>query len=284
MRLESPRSRERRKGGLFLLPADSSTWAVPAPSRLKLVASGYAQTMTTSLIWISGGSSGIGEALARTVPWDDARVISVSRRAPDGMEHVAADLSDPSSWPAVGSSFERELDGFDGERVVLVQAAGTVDPIGFAGEVDTGSYTANVVLNSAAPQVLGHLFLAATRGLAMPRHLVMLTSGAATSVYQGWSSYGAAKAAIDQWVRNVGAEQSARGGAQVISVAPGTVDTDMQAQLRAISDDDFPSRQKFVDLHAAGKLTDPYEVARKMWGLLGRNLDNGSVIDLRKLE
>ncbi|HEX8769184.1 MAG TPA: SDR family NAD(P)-dependent oxidoreductase [Acidimicrobiales bacterium] len=240
--------------------------------------------MTSSLIWISGASGGIGQALARNVPWPDTRVINISRSRAEGAEHLEADLSDPSSWSRVGQSFRRELEGFDGERVVFIQAAGMVDPIGFAGEVDTDAYLTNVVLNSAAPQALGHLFVAAARDVRADRHLVMLTSGAAKSVYPGWSSYGAAKAAADHWVRAVGAEQDLRGGGiKVLCVAPGTVDTGMQEQLRATSEDDFPSRQKFVDLHEAGKLADPDDVARDIWSLLDRGYDNGTVMDLRDL-
>ena len=240
--------------------------------------------MAKSLVWISGASSGIGEALARTVPDEGARVIGISRRAPAGIAHLEADLSDASSWSDVGASFERELAGFAGERVVFVHAAGTLEPIGFAGEVPTEAYTANVVLNSAVPQVLGHRFLAAAADVEASRHLVMLTSGAASSVYEGWSSYGAAKAAIDQWVRDVGAEQARRGGVHVMAVAPGTVDTGMQAQLRAVAENDFPQRQKFLDLHEAGRLSDPDDVARRIWALLERGLDNGSVVDLRKMD
>ena len=33
--------------------------------------------------------------------------------------------------------------------------------------------------------------------------------GAAGNVYEGWTSYGAGKAAVDQWVRTAGAEQEA---------------------------------------------------------------------------
>lgn len=233
-----------------------------------------------ALTWITGASRGIGRALADTVPWD-GRVIGVSRRRPEGIEHLEADLADPSSWVAVGASFQRELAGFSGERVTFVHAAGTVDPIGFAGEVDTDAYRANVMLNSAAPQILGHLFLAAGAALRVPRHLVMLTSGAARSVYSGWSSYGAAKAATDQWVRDVGAEQTQRGGATVLAVAPGTVDTDMQAHMRATSEHDFPARAKFVDLHRHDKLSDPHDVARRIWALLDDDVDNGAVLDLR---
>lgn len=239
--------------------------------------------MGEPLVWISGASSGIGQALAGTVPWAGARVIGIGRRKPDGLEHIEADLSDPSAWAAVGESFERELATFDGERAVFVHASGSA-PVGFAGEVETGAYAAGVLLNSAAPQVLGHLFLAAARQAPNARRwLVMITSGAARSVYPGWASYGAAKAAVDQWVRDVGAEQERRGGVQVLSVAPGTVDTSMQATLREASEHDFPNRQKFVDLHAGGKLADPTDVARTMWSLLDRGMGNGSVVDLREL-
>lgn len=240
--------------------------------------------MASSVVWISGASGGIGQALARSVPWENARVIGINRTPLAGrIEHLRVDLADPSTWSAAGASFHRELDGFTGEHVAFIHAAGANDPIGFAGEVDNDAYLRSVVVNSAAPQVLGHLFLAAVQPLPARRHLIMLTSGAAQSVYPGWSSYGASKAAIDQWVRNVGAEQAQRGGAQVLSVAPGTVDTAFQQQLRDTSEADFPSRQKFLDLYKQGKLSDPQDVARQIWALTSMDLDNGSVLDLRKL-
>ncbi len=237
-----------------------------------------------TVVWISGASAGIGRALVEAVPWEGVRIIGISRRPPPaGVEHLALDLADPSTWPALGKSFSQELEGFAGDRVVFVHAAGVLAPMGHAGEVDTAGYIANVVLNSASPQVLGHLFLAAVREVVARRQLVFLTSGAARSVYPGWSSYGAAKAATDQWVRNVGAEQSRRGGVEVVAIGPGTVDTNMQAQLRATTEDDFPQRQKFLDLHREGRLTDPDDVARGIWRLLDQGLENGAVVDLRQL-
>ncbi len=239
--------------------------------------------MTETLVWISGASSGIGKALAATLPWEEGRLIDVSRRSPPAGEHVEADLADPRSWEKVGQSFARELRGWSGDRVVFVHAAGVVEPIGFAGEVDTDAYARSVILNSAAPQVLGHMFLAAARDVDARRQMVMLTSGAASSIYPGWAGYGAGKAAVDQWVRDVGAEQDLRGGVEVIAVAPGTVDTGMQEQIRQTDEQDFPKRQKFVDLHEAGELADPDRVALAIWGLLEDGLENGSVVDLREL-
>lgn len=240
--------------------------------------------MAKALIWISGASSGIGKALAATVPFDDARVIGISRSPAPDVEHLEADLADPSSWEAVGASFRKELEGFDGDVVVFFHAAGTLDPMGFAGEVDAAEYARNVLVNSASPQVLGQAFLAAARDLDARRHLVIMTSGAASSVYPGWSSYGAAKAAVDQWVRDVGAEQEERGGVQVLAIGPGTVDTGMQAKIRETSEDQFPKREKFVGLHEEGKLSDPEDVARRLWELLDAGLENGTVSDLRKLD
>jgi len=239
--------------------------------------------MAEALVWISGASRGIGAALAAAVPWEGARVLDISRRGSQGLEHVEGDLSDPASWHSVAQSFERELADFSGDRVVFLHAAGTLQPLGFAGEVDTDSYITNVVLNSAAPQVLGHAFLAAAKDVDARRHIVMVTSGAASSPSAGWSSYGAGKAAIDQWVRTVGVEQDQRGGVQVISVNPGMVDTGMQAQIRETSEEDFPKRDKYIEAHEKGQLGDPDEVAREMWSLLDRDFDNGAVIDLKEL-
>ena len=242
-----------------------------------------AMTRGTALVWVSGASGGIGRALAATVPWSRSRIIGISRRQDSvSTEHIEADLSDPRQWPRVGTAFREAAAGFSGERIVFVQAAGTIQPIGFVGNVDTRAYQENVLLNSAAPQVLGHLFIEAVQDIAATRHLVMLTSGAAKSIYPGWASYGAAKAGVDQWVRDTGAEQGPD-GVQVLAVAPGTVNTEMQTQLRATTPEEFPLRQKFIDLHRDGKLSEPNDVARKIWRLLDEPYENGSVLDLRSL-
>jgi benzil reductase ((S)-benzoin forming) len=110
----------------------------------------------------------------------------------------------------------------------------------------------------------------------------MITSGAAHSVYQGWSAYGAGKAAVDQWVRTAGAEQARRGGrVRVLAVAPGVVATAMQEQIRATPAGDFPEVARFEGLHRTGQLREPAQVATAIWALLDRDLENGAVVDLR---
>jgi len=238
-------------------------------------------TLSRMLVWITGASAGIGAALAATIPYE-AEIIDISRRGgTQGTHHVAADLSDPASWPSVEADFIRRLTGFDGDRVVFVHNAATLTPLGPADGVDTAEYTRNVLLNSAAAQVLGQAFLQAVSGLRCEQHLIMLSSGAALRPYEGESSYCAGKAAVDHWVRVVGLEQQRRQpGCRVISVAPGSVDTAMQAELRSSHDDLLPNARRFRELEARGGLSRPEDVARKIWSLLNRSLENGSVLHI----
>jgi benzil reductase ((S)-benzoin forming) len=237
--------------------------------------------VVANLIFITGGSSGIGAAMARVVPYSDARVINISRRALVGYEHYEADLSDPAAWRGVADLLAREIEDFAGERVVFVHAAGTLQPIGFAGDVSMDEYVRQVLLDSAAPQVLGDAFLRAARKAHAKCHVVMISSGAAFTVFEGWSAYCAGKAAMDQWVRTAGAEQARRGGrCRLLAVAPGIVETAMQEEIRAASSGDFPNVEMFVELHEKSQTRKPEEAGREIWSLLERDLENGAVIDL----
>ncbi|MFA9429437.1 SDR family NAD(P)-dependent oxidoreductase [Egicoccus sp. AB-alg2] len=235
------------------------------------------------LVVVTGASAGLGAALLAAAPAGAHRVdVSRSGRAPEGGSHLALDLAEPAAWPVFGQAFARLVSERDWDRITVVHNAGTLQPIGFAGEVDTDAYTRNVLLNSAAGQVLGHLVLQAVRDRDARRELLLISSGAATNPRAGWSSYGAAKAAGDQWVRAVGEEQAERGGVRVLSVAPGVVATAMQAHIRATDASDFPGVERFQALHDAGELLDPDDVARRLWDVLDDpDVPTGAVLDLR---
>jgi len=234
-----------------------------------------------AVVLVSGGSKGLGHALTQEVPFP-ARVISLSRsRPPEGVGHITADLADPDSWVEVGGAIGDLIRQEAPSRAVFIHSAGTLTPIGFAGEVDSGSYLSNVLLNSAAGQMLGHYFLDAVAGRDGLFDMVMITSGAARSVYPGWSAYGAGKAALDHWVRHVGAEQAIRGGVRVSAIAPGVLDTAMQTEIRASDVGQFPEVDRFHRLHEEGNLVDATTAARKIWAVVEGGIDTGSVLDLR---
>ncbi|MEU4196413.1 SDR family NAD(P)-dependent oxidoreductase [Kribbella sp. NPDC026611] len=231
-------------------------------------------------VWISGASSGIGAALAASVPFPDARVIDLSRTG-GCVEHFKADLSDPADWLRVEQHFTTELASYTGDRVVFIHNAGTISPIGPAEKVGRDAYTHAVLLNSAAPQILGSAFLRASAHLSCPRHLILISSGAAKTPYAGWSSYSAGKAASEQWVRTVALELPPT--CQVLAVAPGVVDTPMQSEIRSADVESFPSVARFQTLKSTGALSSPETAASGIWSLLTKDLPNGSCVDLRNL-
>lgn len=64
------------------------------------------------LIWVTGASQGIGMALIQAVPWQEARVIGVSRSPGPAPVHVAADLAEPSGWDILEASFNGSCTAF----------------------------------------------------------------------------------------------------------------------------------------------------------------------------
>jgi NAD(P)-dependent dehydrogenase (short-subunit alcohol dehydrogenase family) len=248
----------------------------------------------TALVVVTGGSAGLGRALLTDADEDATRIdVSRSGSGDEAIDHLAADLADPASWPRVGDALAARIAAHEGDRITVIHSAGTLVPIGFAGEVDTEAYTRQVLLNAAAPQVLGHRVLAALhRHPASRRELVLLSSGAARTAYPGWSAYGAGKAAVDQWVRAVVEERAQRDGVEagapapvrVLAVAPGVVATGMQAAIRATAATDFPAVERFRSLHDGGGLADADDVARRLWTLLDDAAADphlGPVVDLR---
>lgn len=237
-----------------------------------------------NLVFVSGASSGIGAALnARLGSTPDVTVASFSRSEVDSTHHLRVDLAEPARWAEAGQWMESVVERVRPDALWFFHCAATLDPIGFAGEVDADRYAANVVLNSASPQVLGDRFIAMAKGVGVPAVLVHISSGAATKPYPGWSSYCAAKAAVDHWTRTVGQELDTRGDPiRVVSVAPGVVETPMQAEIRDMDESQFPNVQRFRDLKSDGVLRSPDVVARELWDLATRtDLENGAVLDLR---
>ena len=122
----------------------------------------------------------------------------------------------------------------------------------------------------------------ATRGLASQRLIVNISSGAAKRAIAGWSVYCAAKAGLEMATRVAALEAPA--DLAICSLAPGVVDTPMQANVRVATVSDFPDGDKFRAMKADGILRDANVVAREIIQLIeGGKLTNGGNFDIREL-
>jgi benzil reductase ((S)-benzoin forming) len=233
-----------------------------------------------TIVWITGATQGIGEALANALPYSDCRVINISRREHEVFETVQADLTDPASWDVISAHLERELAAFAGERAIFIHNANYAGDAGFVGEVDPIEYRRQVYANAAASLVLGDAFIRACRP-DFESGLVMISSASAKFAMQGMAVYGAAKASMEQWVRAVRAERKTRGeGPWVVAIRPGFVITEAMRASVERDAHDFPGNAAVVRAIAEGRGDSPDKVARDIWNLLPPDPEGRTVLFL----
>lgn len=277
------------------------------------------------VILITGYSRGIGRAFfeehRRRFPEDG--LLCLGRQAPlyegEACRWVRADLSQPVTGETrseilfclqslcrsdtrgglVAPGEDKRADGpqFSSASAYLdgfFHAAGLVGPL--------GALSAEHMAVRETFQVNLHAFsevIAAVEPALKQAHLMRrdsgtvpfvchLSSGAARSPYGDLPTYCTSKAAVLMFARCLAASRPAD-ELQVLSIAPGTVSTDMTRQLVKTSPEDWPGLQKFRDLAVSGSYADPADVARAIGDLLfdpqmegKRRQIHGRYYDLRK--
>ena len=238
---------------------------------------------------VTGHTRGLGAAIAENLLARNVPVLGLARatnddlgtRFPSLLGQHALDLADTASltqWLA-GEPLARFLAGSG--TALLVNNAGMVQPVGPLHMQDPSAICRAVALNVATPMMLAAAIAAASGGRNDTR-ILHISSGAGRNAYPGWSVYCATKAALDHHARAVVLDQPA--GVRICSLAPGIIDTGMQAEIRATSLERFPVRARFDDLKSSGELASPAECATHVVDyLLGEGFGRIAVADIREL-
>jgi len=218
---------------------------------------------------LTGHSRGLGEALARDLLARGHHLLGLGRSDNAALAHEfprhfseqRLDLAEPGAlqaWLAGG-----QLDDFlaDADQALLINNAGLLQPVAPLGAQGAAAIAQALSVNLGAPLILADAFVGATAHCP-DRRIVHISSGAARNPYAGWSVYGATKAGLDQHARAVALEQLP--GLRIASLAPGVIDTDMQAEVRASDASAFPQQARFAALKADGQLTAPAAAARRL--------------------
>ena len=176
---------------------------------------------------VTGGSSGIGLALARALR-EDGYELTLAARRPEPLEEaareldalaVAANLGDPDECVRVVAAHTERFGGMD----VLVNSAG----IGIGGsfaEQDTKRIALQLDVNLRATLVITRESLPHLR--ASRGQIVTLASIAGTIPTPGLAVYGATKAALIAWTSSLNREE-AEHGIRATAISPGFVATRM---------------------------------------------------------
>lgn len=214
---------------------------------------------------ITGGSSGIGQALARSLADRNKEVLICARReaplkrlveyAPNYIRYVAGDLTEDNTL----NKIQEALNGLQPEG--LIQNAGQIGPIMPIASMSISAYEKNHSINVTTPI---RLFQRLEKELAGGR-VLQLSSLAAHVPFASWGAYCMSKSSLHMLYQLLKKECST---IHFGSVMPGITDTAMQSLIRESSDMPPKDRQFFIDLKKNNKLLKPSVVASFLTWLL----------------
>ena len=199
--------------------------------------------LTKRLILITGGSSGIGKAVARHCLAAGASVIICSRDA-NSLERARAelepgatgtqqiitrslDVSRPAEVERVLDSLQDQLGSLSG----LVNAAGVLGPKGSLDEVDMTEWVTTIQVNLIGTVLMCRGVLPYFREQRYGK-IINFSGGGATSPRPRFSAYAASKTAVVRFTENL-AEELKDTGIFVNAIAPGAVNTRMLEEVLA---------------------------------------------------
>ncbi len=254
---------------------------------------------------VTGASRGLGAAFAAQLLSPQRRLVCIARAASPQLEaqaraagapleYVRHDLSDVAGTESLARDlFARLADEARASaasaqgawrRIVLINNAGVIEPIAPIEQLDAARIRFAMDVNLLAPMVLTSRFLEATRSLQIERRVLNISSGAGRRPTEGWSVYTTSKAALDMYTRCVKAEQAMQPHpARVVSLAPGVVDTTMQATVRSADPTTSPTVARLRAVKEAGGLATPEDTARRILAYLDRaDFGDKEIDDIRE--
>ncbi|MBK7261977.1 MAG: SDR family NAD(P)-dependent oxidoreductase [Rubrivivax sp.] len=245
-------------------------------------------SMKPTLSIVTGASRGLGRAVAEQLLARGHQLISIARRAPEGLaspqlQHWSTDLVDARPVAARLAAFLAEQGPQAYAAANLINNAGVVSQLAPLADLEADDLQQALRVGLEAPTLLTSAFLHATGDWQSVRKVVLVSSGLGRRAMAGSASYCAAKAGLDHLARAVALEEAGRShGARIVSLAPGVIDTDMQLQLRSADPQRFAERARFVGLHSAGQLDSPQAAAAKLLAYLDRaDFGSNPVADVR---
>jgi benzil reductase ((S)-benzoin forming) len=216
---------------------------------------------------VTGASRGLGAGLARVFGEHGLAVAGCARNAPmlGGGDRVLSRAVDVTDAVAVDGFCAEVVERF-GRIDLWINNAGLLEPIGPLAELEPAAVARHMDVNINGVVYGSRAFVRHLRARQGGGVLINISSGAARSAYAGWSAYCAGKAAVDRLSECIALEEQGR-GLRVHSVAPGIIDTDMQALIRDCEPERFPMVDKFLDLKARDAFSTPEFIAERLLAL-----------------
>ena len=232
--------------------------------------------MDSKVVLITGASSGIGRACAKTFANRGATVVAVGRNNSELAEltdevtaatgSITPKLADLTEMPRIDTLVTETVDSF-GQIDVLINSAGIIKSGSLEDtSLDEWDKMLNVNLRSVfylCQKVLP--FLVTSRG-----NIVNVSSVTGTRAFPGVLAYCVSKAGIDQLTRCLALEVASR-GVRVNAVNPGVVETNLHKRGGMNPEDYEKFLENAANTHPIGRAGQPGEVAELIYFLASEN-------------
>jgi benzil reductase ((S)-benzoin forming) len=213
---------------------------------------------------VTGASRGLGAGLARDFLARGMNLGLCARSSMPlaGAERTLATRLDVGDSKAVDAFAAQVIERF-GAIDLWINNAGVLRPVAALRDVSDVDAEAHWRTNVTGVLHGTRAFVRHLRARGGEGVLINVSSGAARNPYAGWSIYCAGKAAVDRMTECVQEEERAA-GLRAYAVAPGVIDTDMQAEVRGSAPDAFPQLPRFLELKRKGAFNTPEVVAEHL--------------------
>lgn len=213
---------------------------------------------------ITGASRGLGAGLAEDFARRGMNLGLCARSAPAlaASDRVVAERLDVRDEKAV-ESFARQIEERFGTIDVWINNAGVLEPIKPLRDVTLAEFREHIDINLTGLFLCTRAYVQHVRRTGAEGVLINVSSGAAWHGYAGWSAYSAGKAAVDRLTESVQLEEEAS-GLRAYAVAPGVVDTGMQALIRDCTEENFPEVERFREMKRDDTYNTPAFIAKHL--------------------
>jgi NAD(P)-dependent dehydrogenase (short-subunit alcohol dehydrogenase family) len=147
-----------------------------------------------------------------------------------------------------------------------INNAGVLDPIKPLRDLAVDEFRDHIDINLTGLFLCTRAYVHHLRRRGGEGVLINISSGASWHGYAGWTAYCAGKAAVDRVTECAQLEEEAS-GLRAYAVAPGVIDTDMQARIRECSADVFPEIERFKEMKRDDVFNTPGFVAEHLLGI-----------------
>jgi short-subunit dehydrogenase len=225
--------------------------------------------MSDTLVWISGATDGMGLGIARNCPYKNARIINISRRESSQFETVTADLASRAGWAKVRQHFTTMLADFKGARALFIHNAYFAGHPGVVTMVPADEYELSIVLNGAAPMILGHAFLNAAKHLDCEVGLCLISSSAVEMTIPGVGGYAGCKIGAEYWAQVANSEfRLQHEHSWVCAVRPGGIKTPGNDLVLTYPPERFPWVGALRQMMNSDDCVDIDTAGRRVWKCL----------------